>query len=259
MESQVEENNKEEKKVEETVKHIKLDLSHLSEQSLKKYAWTYNLDTSVSKEQLGFLCTQHFNSVKLSETQQTKHQEQLLDYYEQTPVYQRCEIPHFAQETEPEQDLDDAEMDEIENPVEEETKEGVDVHAEGRVVAAKVGSDWLVTTVLKYDDDTKCYELQDADELEENPRVFSISHDMVIPFSMKGSHARRRGKNDRVLAVFPNTSSLYAATVVKLEKKKGEDGDIEVEYGLRFDDDEKDENDEVKVRNVNSLQIVDLP
>lgn len=128
--------------------------------------------------------------------------------------------------------------------------------APGRRVAAKITGEWMLTRVIKFKKRSKMYKVEDADELTEDPMTYDVPMDHVLPLSEPEDADRRLfPRGSRVLALFPRTSTFYAATVAK-RIEKGKSNKV-VEYGLRFDDDEKDARGEIKVKAVRAIDVVE--
>ncbi|KAG8384884.1 hypothetical protein BUALT_Bualt04G0164700 [Buddleja alternifolia] len=116
----------------------------------------------------------------------------------------------------------------------------------GEQVAARVtqedaGKDeWFVVKVIHFDKETKEFEVLDEepgdDEESNGQRKYKLPMSHIIPFpkrnDLSSAHDFLPGKH--VLAVYPETTALYKATVVQARKRKLDD------YVLEFDDDEED-------------------
>ena len=121
----------------------------------------------------------------------------------------------------------------------------------GSEVAAKVNDLWIHARVVQWNQDTKCYEVEDADT-EESASVESDRYQVmpcnVIPLVVPRLKEKIQ-QGSRVLALFPWTTSFYAGTVVSTGPKK---------YGVRFDDD-KEEGKIVKKRKIPHYFVVKHP
>ncbi|XP_073047666.1 SAGA-associated factor 29 homolog A-like [Primulina eburnea] len=116
----------------------------------------------------------------------------------------------------------------------------------GEQVAARVpqedaGKDeWFVVKVIHFDKETREIEVLDEepgdDEESGGQRKYKLPMSHIIPFpkgtDLSSAHDFPPGKH--VLAVYPETTTLYKATVVQARKRKTDD------YVLEFDDDEED-------------------
>lgn len=108
----------------------------------------------------------------------------------------------------------------------------------GEQVAAKVSQDtevegsWILGNVLDFDPNQGIYEVQDEDDVN---RIVHLPITSVKRLEDTSSHLRR---SDRVLAVFPETTSFYPAIVAKNPKPpvSGSQWDVIV----RFEGDEDD-------------------
>jgi hypothetical protein len=129
--------------------------------------------------------------------------------------------------------------------------------APGRRVAAKITGEWMLTRVIKFKKRAKIYKVEDADELTEDPMTYDVPMDHVLPLSEPSDADKPLfPRGSRVLALFPRTSTFYAATVAK-RIEKGKNNRV-VEYGLRFDDDEQDARGKVKVKAVRAQDVVEF-
>lgn len=98
-------------------------------------------------------------------------------------------------------------------------------------VAAKVSKSnengsWILGNILEYHVQSQVYEVQDEDDIS---RTINLNPDDVKRLEDTTAHLR---KGDKVLAVFPETTSFYRALVVKNPKAPG------WEVIVRFEDDE---------------------
>ena len=94
--------------------------------------------------------------------------------------------------------------------------------------------------------------MEDADELSKDRLTFELDQDCVIGLPTDEDLVGKRAfpKGCRVLARFPKTSTFYPATVVKRTDKR---------YNLRFDDDEKGPDGNVRVMKVICNEVVSEP
>lgn len=86
--------------------------------------------------------------------------------------------------------------------------------------------------VIDFDANTQTYEVQDEDDID---RLITLPLCDVRRLDDTAIHLR---KNDKVLAVFPDTTSFYKAVVVKNPKVPNQSSNWDVI--IRFDDDEDD-------------------
>jgi hypothetical protein len=122
----------------------------------------------------------------------------------------------------------------------------------GSEVAAKVKDTWIHARVVRWHSRTKRYEVEDADtesQTEKSDR-YQVQPRHIIPLVVP-KLAETFEQGERVLALFPWTTSFYAATVVS-KGPKHEPGD---KYGVRFDDD-KEEGKIVKKRKIPRYFVV---
>ncbi|CAA0820155.1 SGF29 tudor-like domain [Striga hermonthica] len=110
-----------------------------------------------------------------------------------------------------------------------------------RITQEEAGKDeWFVVKVIHFDKETRQFEVLDEepgdDEESTGQRKYKLPMSHIIPFPKRNDLANvpdfPPGKH--VLAVYPETTTLYKATVVQPRKRKIDD------YVLEFDDDEED-------------------
>lgn len=106
----------------------------------------------------------------------------------------------------------------------------------GEQVAAKVlqtneNGSWILANTLDYDAATQVYELQDEDDIN---RIMHLNYSEVKRLEDTAAHLRR---GDSVIAVFPETTSFYRATVAK-NPRPPQHGNSFWEVIVRFEDDE---------------------
>ncbi|GFQ07687.1 saga-associated factor 29 homolog [Phtheirospermum japonicum] len=117
----------------------------------------------------------------------------------------------------------------------------------GEQVAARVSEEdadrdeWFVVRVIHFDEEAQEFEVLDeepGDDVESGGQSkYKLPMTHIIPFpkptDLPSVHNFPRGK--RVLAVYPETTALYKATVVQAPRKRKTD-----DYVLEFDDDEEE-------------------
>jgi len=123
-----------------------------------------------------------------------------------------------------------------------DTREMLDheIAAPGEQVAAKVmnskseeDSTWILGNVLQYDFKTHTYIVQDEDDVN---RIMQLPFAFVKRLGDTAQHLRR---GDRVVAVFPETTSFYRAVVAKNPKGPSPNATNQMwEVVVKFDDDE---------------------
>ena len=107
--------------------------------------------------------------------------------------------------------------------------------AAARVSKSDENGSWILVNVLYYDASTDRYEVQDEDDIS---RIMKLDASDVRKLEDLASRFRR---GDKVLAVFPETTSFYSAVVAKNPKSGGGgDSSSPEELIVRFDDDEDD-------------------
>lgn len=91
---------------------------------------------------------------------------------------------------------------------------------------------WILGNVLSYDTSREIYEIQDEDD---SKRILKLSFQQVRRLEDSSVDIHR---GDRVMGVFPETTSFYRATVVKSPKAPANSSHGQWEVVVRFDDDE---------------------
>lgn len=105
-------------------------------------------------------------------------------------------------------------------------------------VAAKVlrgneDGSWILANVIDFDPITQTYEVQDEDDAN---RIATLP---ICDVKRLDDSALRFKKYDKVLAVFPDTTSFYRAIIAKSPKPPSQSSS-NWEVIVRFDDDEDD-------------------
>ncbi|KAI3474930.1 hypothetical protein Pfo_030241 [Paulownia fortunei] len=110
-----------------------------------------------------------------------------------------------------------------------------------RITQEEAGKDeWFVVKVIHFDKETRQFEVLDEepgdDEESTGQRKYKLPMSHIIPFPKRSdlSSVPDFPPGKHVLAVYPETTALYKATVVQARKRKIDD------YVLEFDDDEED-------------------
>ncbi|XP_042062513.1 SAGA-associated factor 29 homolog A-like isoform X1 [Salvia splendens] len=116
----------------------------------------------------------------------------------------------------------------------------------GEQVAARItqensGKDeWFVVKVIHFDKETREFEVLDEDPGEDEEstvqRKYKLPMSHIIPFPKRSdlSNIPDFPSGRHVLAVYPETTALYKATVYQTRKRKIDD------YVVQFEDDEED-------------------
>ncbi|MED6141906.1 hypothetical protein PIB30_108092 [Stylosanthes scabra] len=137
----------------------------------------------------------------------------------------------------------------------------------GEMVATKVNSEkdeWIVARVVRFDEESKEFEVideePDNDDVKEDEesgvKKYKVGMGSIIPLprSNDPTGAPEFPPGTRVLAVYPETSTLYKARVVH---GHGHSKRKKHEYVLEFDDDE-DEDGNLPQRKVEFHKVVAL-
>lgn len=131
----------------------------------------------------------------------------------------------------------------------------------GEHVAAKVtrtdeNGSWILASVQRFFADTETYDVQDEDDPSKLIRL-PWNHVMRLSTGSEGCF----DKNTKVMAIFPETTSFYRATVSKQPVwilKPGSTNPMVRELIVKFEDDEQ-ENGKTPHRRVPSRYVIPLP
>ncbi len=127
-------------------------------------------------------------------------------------------------------------------------------------VAAKVtrtdeNGSWILASVQRFYADTETYDVQDEDDTSKLIRL-PWNHVMRLSNGSEGCF----GKNTKVMAIFPETTSFYRAVVSREPVwvvPKGATRPIVKEMILKFEDDE--ESGVTPHRRVPAMYVIPLP
>jgi SAGA-associated factor 29 len=151
-----------------------------------------------------------------------------------------------------------------------------DSHQEDRIldrgdkVAAKLNQDdpWILASIVKYSPQKDKYQVEDEDSGDEGDGVgrrhrrrHTVNAAHVVPLSKANSpDADNFQAGDRVMAVYPNTTSFYPCTVVFGPRQSG--GGVQSKNTTRvvvkFDDDE-DETGTIPEHRIPRRYVLPLP
>mmetsp|Transcript_422 Transcript_422/g.1571 ORF Transcript_422/g.1571 Transcript_422/m.1571 type:complete len:227 (-) Transcript_422:54-734(-) len=126
----------------------------------------------------------------------------------------------------------------------------------GEQVAARIsvdgeGSSWILAGVISYNLGTRMYEVKDEDD----ESTVQLPYKDVIRLEDEISGL---SKGDRVLAVFPDTTSFYKAIISKDPVKTNTDRSPPYEVWVKFEDDE-DDSGKTPNRRILAMHIVYEP
>jgi len=111
------------------------------------------------------------------------------------------------------------------------------IASEGSKVMAFIDGEWILATVLKYFDKRQVYKVEDSDETAMKRDDYEVLREGVIPLPYRGAQFK---KGERVLAMYPGTTTFYPATICRIMKRSL----LSWEYALQFDGDEVDDSGE---------------
>uniref|UniRef100_A0A7S2RMR3 SGF29 C-terminal domain-containing protein n=1 Tax=Mucochytrium quahogii TaxID=96639 RepID=A0A7S2RMR3_9STRA len=239
-------------------RNLAVDFSKLRPNTLKRYAWYYNVEapTNNNQPELASACARHFsNHVMVNETQVLNS---FIEYCHNpnAPSKKRGRYNGFVGKPGA-TGLGGGKRGNPASVGEEPAskKKRHTVIPEGRKAVSKINDNWMLTRVIKYMKRKKMYKVEDADEMAKDALHFEVHPDEIILLPTAEEIASRKAipKHSRVLARFPKTTTFYAATVVK----KIERGKKTPDYCLRFDDDERDATGEIRSLKVSALEVVE--
>jgi hypothetical protein len=145
-----------------------------------------------------------------------------------------------------------------------------DSHQEDRIlvrgdkVAAKLNQDdpWILASIVKYIPQKDKYQVEDEDSGDQgqNKRRHTVSAAHVVPLSKVNSpDADTFQALDRVMAVYPNTTSFYPCTVVFGPRQSGGvQSRNTTRVVVKFDDDE-DETGNIPEHKIPRRYVLPLP
>mmetsp|Transcript_17586 Transcript_17586/g.26451 ORF Transcript_17586/g.26451 Transcript_17586/m.26451 type:complete len:252 (+) Transcript_17586:3-758(+) len=197
---------------------LTVDFRHLSIESLRTYIVRHRLNValdSMSHDELAVFVANHFAA---------------------TPVDEESVLSRFFEALDKHASRDDDDEDNMEVIEYEEDDETA---KPGEQVAAKITSldengSWILASVVALNRRTNTYQVQDEDDptkLVELPaaRIRRLENEELGYELQKG---------DRVLAIFPETTSFYRAIVSKTPKRNAQG--LIYDVVLKFEDDEDD-------------------
>ena len=226
---------------------LNVDFKRLKQSTLKRYIRYHdvNVREGATPEQLAIAVARHFES-------------RLECPPEKECLKSFCDFVTGGEAEEV--DSDDGEREErVSGKKRKRAKSAKDVLSglvnPGSEVAAKVKDTWIHARVVRWQQRTKRYEVEDADTESADTKSdrYQVMPRNVIPLVVP-KMAETFEQGTRVLALFPWTTSFYAGTVVS-KGPKHEPGD---KYGVRFDDD-KEEGKIVKKRKIPRYFVVKHP
>jgi hypothetical protein len=77
---------------------------------------------------------------------------------------------------------------------------------------------WILGRVASYNQEVGYYQVADADETED--KIYSVPESQVILLDLQMNNSQKLAKGEEVLAVYPDTTSFYAATVTQVRRGK---------------------------------------
>ena len=100
----------------------------------------------------------------------------------------------------------------------EQTKIGIEPGSDVAVRPSLAAPDYILGRVIFYNIETSIYEIADADE--SSTKRYNVPETSVILLDLDyNPTARRLAKGEDVVAVYPDTTSFYPATIVQAPRK----------------------------------------
>mmetsp|Transcript_20856 Transcript_20856/g.65638 ORF Transcript_20856/g.65638 Transcript_20856/m.65638 type:complete len:287 (-) Transcript_20856:158-1018(-) len=198
-------------------KSLTVDFRKLSEESLRTYIARYRLNVrpDASHTELATAVALHFEQMPVDEEAVLGRFFEALDR-----ASQRYE--------EGDEEMDDDEEENL-------AKVGEQVAA--RVTPGGENGSWILASVVSYNKQTETYHVQDEDEA--TTKIIELPASRIRRlYDECDSEAHDLQKGDRVLAIFPETTSFYRAVISKTPKRNA-NGSVS-EVVLKFEDDEDD-------------------
>lgn len=130
----------------------------------------------------------------------------------------------------------------------------------GDQVAAKLNPDdpWILASIVKYMPQKDKYQVEDEDDDEDegssrrsSRRRHTVSSQYVVPLP-KEHEAESFRAGDRVIAIYPNTTSFYSSTVVVAPRQSA------ARVTVKFDDDE-DESGTIPEHRIARRYVLSMP
>lgn len=188
--------------------NLGVDFRKLSPEALRTYVNRYRLDAApdAPDSELAKIVSKHF---------------------EATPVDEEAIVARFFEHLD---DVDAARAGENDTGV-------ARVHEQ---VAAKVqisdeNGSWILASVVRYDATLDAYAVQDEDD----QKIIELPASRIRRLGIVDESLDELQKGERVVAIFPETTSFYRAMVSKAPKR-GPGGSPAREVVLKFEDDEDD-------------------
>ena len=106
----------------------------------------------------------------------------------------------------------------------------------GDEVAAKVSPTenlWILARILKFHGNTNTYEVADADDANRQYTLPDVQIEQIPDEEEEKGEGRKFQKGERVLAMYPDTTSFYPCFITQVPKKTA----VQQIYLVQFDDD----------------------
>lgn len=113
---------------------------------------------------------------------------------------------------------------------------------------------WILGRVVSYNQEVGYYQVADADETED--KIYSVPESQVILLDLQMNNSQKLTKGEEVLAVYPDTTSFYAATVTQAPRRTA--GSVGQQVQVQFHDD-ADEFGTTPFRTVSLSRVIRAP
>lgn len=94
--------------------------------------------------------------------------------------------------------------------------------------------EWILGRVIAYHAETGAYDIADIDD----SKTFKLAETQVVALDLANETMRKLQKGEEVLAVYPDTSTFYPATVVQAPRRAVAGSDPSVVLQFHGDADE---------------------
>ncbi|KAJ8605585.1 hypothetical protein CTAYLR_000015 [Chrysophaeum taylorii] len=194
---------------------LTVDFRKLSEESLRTYIARYRLNVRVdaTHTELAVAVAQHFEGIQVDE-------ESVLGRFFE------C-LDRASNREDEDEDMEDEDEENV-------AKCGEQVAA--KVTMVDENGSWILASVVSYSKHNDTYQVQDEDEA--TAKIIELPSSRIRRLYEDDADAHDLQKGDRVLAIFPETTSFYRAVVSKTPKRNATGSVTEVV--LKFEDDEDD-------------------
>ena len=222
---------------------MKLNFNKLPASTLRKYAWHHTLGfgrVCHDDSDLAAACANHFKKAGI----RSEHDIMLQ--------FARCiRGPDYVFEKE--DSSSPAKKKKKRKSASAAAAAAANIIPTGKLAAAHIEDDWLLTKVLSYVKRRRVYKVEDVDADEDGDNLqYEVHYKNIcaLPYGKENPDDAMSAQT-KVIALYPGTSAFYPAEIVRRHDR----GSGRIEYSVRFDDDEKDAKGKIKVKRVKRKNI----